>query len=464
MKKKFKQIIIKTSLITTLGLALLPKLNEKANISNVVNAESISNDDFLLNPVGYDLYVEFEKSSNITKEDLINCEGLNISLTEERVEDFSFLNYCTNLENLYIDITSPDLYSLTNIFKELPNKDINVDLTIIFDELPLTEDNVNAIKSIPFDTSLSFYGRGAIDSNLFENLSVSKVTISDSNGNIDYSKLKNVDKLIINTKNPYNVAINMTTDVYNELINNNVKICCDEDFETNCEEENEKFNLKIKEINNKLDNIYNSLNINDSMSDEEKLKIITIYVLDNLTYDKEVQSKNEQNEQLNLSFYEGPNEFEQGELYGALERDTQICGNYAALVSALARRANLESYLINSETHSWNLVKLNNNYYYTDSTWIDDDKPNSEEELNDYYYLFNPLEVDLSLDHNAVNLPSWLDIKPDNNIENNQTTQEPMYEVTIEDKKWHISKGALVCILLSIGAFITYKKKSSHRR
>ena len=78
---------------------------------------------------------------------------------------------------------------------------------------------------------------------------------------------------------------------------------------------------------------------------------ILIYVLENCIYDPDV--KNNTSDDI-LSFYEG------GKLYGALEKDTQICGNYSALVCALCKRVNLKA----------NYIVDNNLIYVKDDTIV----------------------------------------------------------------------------------------------
>ena len=145
--------------------------------------------------------------------------------------------------------------------------------------------------------------------------------------------------------------------VVNYLLDNGVEVFLNSDtFEM------------MKQIDAKLDNIISTLNINENSTNQEKLDAIIMYALKHFRYDPTVDSMSsyDPNREATIkSFYED------GYLYGALERDTQLCGNYAAFITAIANRIGLESYMMMSDVHCWNLVKVDGDYYYVDTTWMD---------------------------------------------------------------------------------------------
>jgi len=56
--------------------------------------------------------------------------------------------------------------------------------------------------------------------------------------------------------------------------------------------------------------------------------------------------------------------------------DTTVCSGYAYGYTLLLQAAGIESYVIsgyviNSGTHAWNVIKLNNHYFQSDVCWDD---------------------------------------------------------------------------------------------
>ena len=136
---------------------------------------------------------------------------------------------------------------------------------------------------------------------------------------------------------------------------------------------------RVNEVNRKLEDITNELELRGDLTEKEKRNRIAKYVIVNLTYDPESARRQKEAEELGEDYQEYEDEMErnqelfykEGVLYGALESDTQICGNYAALFQALAERAGLESYMISSGDHVFNLVKIDGKYVVIDPTAID---------------------------------------------------------------------------------------------
>lgn len=46
-----------------------------------------------------------------------------------------------------------------------------------------------------------------------------------------------------------------------------------------------------------------------------------------------------------------------------------VCGDYAELFCILANHAGLEAYVCSSDTHAWNIVKIDGKYYHCDALW-----------------------------------------------------------------------------------------------
>lgn len=123
---------------------------------------------------------------------------------------------------------------------------------------------------------------------------------------------------------------------------------------------NQQMLEKIKELDLKLDAIIEQFNFDETVSDFEKFDAIVKYVCNNISY----------------SFPDEELENQYGWLYVALDNSGKgVCRNYAVLVDALAKRLELECYMVpsNNKKHVWNIICLDKMYYYTDLTWYDYD-------------------------------------------------------------------------------------------
>ncbi|MBQ2745354.1 MAG: leucine-rich repeat domain-containing protein [Lachnospiraceae bacterium] len=88
----------------------------------------------------------------------------------------------------------------------------------------------------------------------------------------------------------------------------------------------------------------------DELSELELEKIIYKYVKDNMYYD------------------ESPRD---GSVYGydGIMNGRGVCGDYAEMFALLANHAGLDAYCCNSDTHAWNIVKIDGVYYHCDALW-----------------------------------------------------------------------------------------------
>ena len=301
---------------------------------------------------------------NITKSDLERLDFLYLMLDEDS-PSLDFLKYCKNLKSLSINLkcdgnkcgalstinslenlSEVGIYSLDKNYTICPSdlEFINTSSTLEklsisnCDLTPGVEENINKVKV--FDYGLDDYSRSV---------------------DIDFSKLTNLDELDLSDNKPYTVAIYLNSSEYNELVNNGVNIVFSSEEDKN----------KYLDACSRLDAIVNSLDVNESSSDKEKLDAILIYTLENLEYDKGVSQALMNNDPNVASIANGF--YEDGELYGALYRDSAICGNYGALVEALSDRLSFpeKSTTISSSNHLWNLMDIDGESYYVDATWLD---------------------------------------------------------------------------------------------
>ena len=398
--------------------------------------------------------------------------------------DLSWLNYCTNLTNLVI------------------NGDI--------------ANNMDQIIQLENLQKLSLYTRDAQIEKNYKKLSflrhcsnLEKLEINDDFDPKHLKELVNVKNLIIHEEaylhsirdldfvenlticdGQYDIAIKLSTDDIKYLEEKGVNIIID----------NPNFSLAdLKRISKQLDDIIESLNIDEKANDEEKINEVLIYCLEHLEYSEEIREKNDSNAKITsedaMPFYE------KGRLYGALDRDDQICGNYEALMEALLYRLGVNSYAMNSETHTWNLIEVDGEYYYYDATWLDDDgiiysTEENDDELGSKTIIFDRMsseEVIRSEDQDLLDQLTWYKVKPSDyesspekyeegqigshkadsyqliiervkSEEKENNPAESMYEVTIGNKKYMIAGGALFGLLSALGIVVSTRKKKSAKK
>ena len=67
-----------------------------------------------------------------------------------------------------------------------------------------------------------------------------------------------------------------------------------------------------------------------------------------------------------------------------------VCRSYAVLFNNIAVKCGIVSWPVVSETHAWNIVRLDGKWYHLDCTW--DDEPSSEKGLNYNCFLYRPYD------------------------------------------------------------------------
>ncbi len=133
------------------------------------------------------------------------------------------------------------------------------------------------------------------------------------------------------------------------------------------------------QFNNALNSFLAKCNINSSMSQYQKSKILHDKMAEHITYKN---TKNAHN------------------IYGALVEASAVCDGYAELYQYLLYLNGISSHIAtgksNGEGHAWNLVRIDGKYYYTDVTW--DDRVDMT-----YYGYFNITTKQISDDHTFDN-------------------------------------------------------------
>ena len=484
-KKKIKYITQRAILTGTLSLTLLSgkTINTnaheiKSNYSNFYEIDE-ENDKKIVNiPEKFKKIItdEIGKSDNdnVTISDLNNFNPVyyfNIDVDEN--DDLSWLNYCNNLLTLTITFENCNSINPLKKINELRSLEHLILINNNDDSLDFTNtDAINFIKESNSIRILSLSGFN-IEPGILENLKdLERLSIGNGKDmNIDYSELTFLSSLEI-TDGPYTAATYITNDDISVLQKNGVSISGTTD----------DFLKKLESVNFKIDEIVETLDIKETDSEQEKLNKILIYVLENCIYDPDV--KNNTSDDI-LSFYEG------GKLYGAFEKDTQICGNYSALVCALCKRVNLKANYIVDNNHAWNLVKINNQEYFVDSTWLDDEyfvtqtkMQDPEGNSNDYiykkvsaldllkskdydslkmtWYMVDPYNfsyIDQNGTHITNNIPSYIKVTPALKENGNQNDNTVVIEIKNknQNKVFQISIVILIGILAGIQTGIIVK-------
>ena len=506
------------SLMMALGSGALPVSAMTPEKNNPLSAmfesdTNVSLDTIVAIPPEYQSAVEprlAHEKDEYTVGDLLSLTSLSLPIYNDS-SSLDWLNYCTNLEYLTLMVHAED----TELFQDIKNlpKLKSLDLYALANQ-SIDEEDFSFLKNSNLD-SISLNGfdveRGILE-DLTPNIKSINIFNSDNQDIIqtDFTKFKALEKLDFKTMKPYDIAIKFSSKDYQMLINRG----------TNVTASDEEVIDQVIQINQKLDEIVEGLSILEDDTDQEKLDKILIYVLENLEYDEEVSKATEnfaKQKELASAFYEG------GYLYAALNKDTAICGNYAALVSALAYRVNLNSELISSNTHAWNLVEVENQLYYVDATWLDDKYLYDESKHCEYdedgniisvnisytpikavealkdgkgnqlnWYLEDPLNfpnTSEDFSHDAINMPDFIEIEPvADEVESEDTTssakKETMdtdadlstkknatkdisndkYKINIGGKELVVAGGAIIGVLTALGGAIAVTKKRKQER
>lgn len=459
-----------------------------------------------------------EKEEPITIGDLRTVEDSFLSFAITDDASLEWMNYLGKIDNLSLVLHTEDTSVLKDI-KKLNNVS-SIDIST-FNNLDFTLDDFSFLKNSTATTTLRLYGFNIAPGALEQLTHLKKLSLmTDGNYEVDFTKLTHLKELDFSLAEPYDVAMDLTSEEYKTLQDAGVKITFNNP---------EELSDYIR-INAELDEVVKSLGVDKNSSDQEKIDAILIHVLDSLEYDQDVSTairNNIEHTELTRSFYEG------GKLYGALEKETAICGNYAAYVQALAERLNLPSYYLISDNHAWNLITINGEQYYVDATWLDGSgvRVQSQEKYTDpetglvydsYTSTFVPAQEAIAsgntegLDwymedpsnypysenqaesHEVINLPSFIKItpqmgekeepevihlgptpteeetlplsteapKPIDETKPQEITDEDKFEVKIGDKKWIIGGAAAIGIMAGLGGAIiaTKKRKEEQRR
>lgn len=415
---------------TVLGLSMYSGVVPKVSANEIQNDKSIVSVDELDIP-GVSIRSYGDTSISIRLMDGVDSK------------DLQKLKNLHGVETIFIDNSFNSDEKNVEYMKCLPEstKEIMLSDLFITNEIANVLNNMPNLEVVNFNFHEDFNAeKNAIE--LMNNIKKMSFNIYDTyNCDIDFKKLTFLNELALSA-GKYTLPIWFNMDEYNTLVSNGVKIDIESDFYENSLDDYLK-------ISKKLDEIVSSLGVTKENSDKEKLDAILIYVLENLEYDPEIREliyNGVDHEELSSSLYIG------GPLYAIFNRDTAVCGNYSALFEALADRLfdePMDSYVLRSEDHAWNLVNIDGELYYVDSTWLDDQQiyfegsrgyesysaieafKEGKIDLFDWYMQDN-FNYDLK-QHNAINSPYYVDDYIKNKkLENDRENYENWKEISAQ--------------------------------
>ena len=137
---------------------------------------------------------------------------------------------------------------------------------------------------------------------------------------------------------------------------------------------------KIDEINKKVEEIEKEI-YQPEMTDEEKIKAVHDYIINNSKYDSERADDQ-------IAKYDSDT------AYGNLIQGYGICGGYTDSMKIFLDRLNIPNYKIASENHVWNLVYINGDWYHLDLTWDDPVSQNGKDILEYNFFLITTEELE----------------------------------------------------------------------
>ncbi len=140
-------------------------------------------------------------------------------------------------------------------------------------------------------------------------------------------------------------------------------------FKVNYVYDKEEIAAKQQEIMNKADEIIAEY-ITDDMSDEEKVKAIYDYLVNNCVYDDEALAAAEESNFKKTDSDEFEDAFN---TYGTLVNGKGVCMSYAYTFRLLCDLSSIEcvvttGYLDGNLPHAWNMVKIGEQWYEVDAT------------------------------------------------------------------------------------------------
>ena len=316
--------------------------------------------------------------------DIPSLKTLSVDISLKPLRNFD-LNKCENLENLSIgngfQTTNLDGIRDCENIEQLGFGSLPGDKT---DSLDIVKNDFNEINLLDvYNTSneanTSAYARENFISDITA-IKGSQIEIL----NISFLRYVNSGQLLDVVRSLPNLKTIVGTEISNAPM-------CSEELISYCKEHKieQPFTEKSLEIKNKIRNIVNSI-IKPEMSDQEKIKFLTRFILENVEYDHEISEK----ETKDLTDKEIKNYWGESLEY-SLNNGKAICEGYAREATALFLEAKLNVFdiplKVGEEGHVINIVEVDGEYYEIDLTNLDWFIRESGVSYEDYEYSINSI-------------------------------------------------------------------------
>lgn len=138
--------------------------------------------------------------------------------------------------------------------------------------------------------------------------------------------------------------------------------------------ENRYSSKQIKELEEKVDEIYNEY-YDSSKSVKENIKTFHDYIINNTKYDSNNTT--------------GVSNINSSTAYGVLIDGVGICSGYTDAMQLFLEKLGVKNYRISSSTHEWNLVYVEGNWLHLDLTWDDPIMSDGSNALYHDYFLID---------------------------------------------------------------------------
>lgn len=138
----------------------------------------------------------------------------------------------------------------------------------------------------------------------------------------------------------------------------------------------------VRETEKYIDEVLKNTII-EGMTTQEKLKALHDYIVQYSEYDSNYENE--------LNLY-GKGTHQSNTSYGLFKNKIAICTGYADTLALLFDKIGVDNFKIASETHIWNVVKIDDTYYHIDATW-DDPTNNILGTISDKFFMITTEEL-----------------------------------------------------------------------
>lgn len=145
---------------------------------------------------------------------------------------------------------------------------------------------------------------------------------------------------------------------------------------------------EIEKIDKKINDIIDS-NLISTMNDEEKIRTLHDYVINNTKYD-----------QKRADYDSSP--YDSTRILGILDDGYAVCSGYTDIMAVMLTKIGIDNFKIASDTHIWNAVYINDEWKHLDLTW-DDPITSSGKDILDYSYFLIDTRTLMNLDKKINN-------------------------------------------------------------